>query len=138
MKQNSILKGLSEEKCLASELAGILEKDVDYIIQGNADAIEESLPKKQKLIRKIDEGRMEIHRSDIDPDETPKARILQQELVGLWRKINGLNELSKKLVTQRLTEVTEQLKPFILLSESGYTRSGKASKSISRIIKGGV
>ena len=121
-------------------LISLLEEELESVSNGDASRIEESMPQKQKLINKIIASRDCIILPDKGPSrkDAIKIRTLQQELIGLWRKATGLNELSKGLVRKRLSEIDEQLKPFFTRHTTGYDKSGKRSTVSPNIIKGGV
>ncbi|MEA3223094.1 MAG: flagellar export chaperone FlgN [Thermodesulfobacteriota bacterium] len=133
-------KGLSEEKGLVLRLISLLEEELESVSNGDASRLEESMPQKQKLINKIIANRDCIILPDKGPsrEDALKIRNLQQELIGLWRKATGLNEVSKGLVRKRLSEIDEQLKPFFPRPTTGYDKSGKRSTVSPNIIKGGV
>jgi len=141
MKPKDIGEVLLQEKRLVSELAALMEKEVEDIIGGNVDALEESLPIKQAIVDSIAKCRYEnaeYYTQPTEPDNVTGVRALQQELIALWRKVSGLNRISKTLVERRLKEIGEQLKPFINSSKDVYTRSGMVSTRSSCIIKGGT
>ncbi len=141
MKSKDIGDVLSYEKRLVSELLGIMEQEVEDIIGGNVDSLEESLPRKQAIIDRIAKDRRNnraYYNLSIRPADAPGLRTLQQELITLWRKVSGLNKISKTLVERRLREIDEQLKPFIQIKENTYTRSGMVANSSSSSTKGGT
>ncbi|MCD6569524.1 MAG: flagellar export chaperone FlgN [Deltaproteobacteria bacterium] len=140
MTSNKVVKGLSEEKDLVLRLILLLEEELEFISNGEASKLEASMPQKQKLIDKIIANRDCITLSDKIPDREDAFTIrnLQQELIGLWKRLTGLNELSKGLVRKRLYEINEQLKPFFTRPTTGYDKSGKTSKDASNMIKVGV
>ncbi|MFA5652849.1 MAG: hypothetical protein WDA72_01905, partial [Desulfomonilia bacterium] len=67
-----------------------------------------------------------------------RIRLLQQELVMLWKRTSGLNELSKSLVTGRLEEIGNQLEIFFSGEKSGYNRQGKKAGGFPRAINTGA
>ncbi len=139
-KKIIITKRLSEEKGLVLRLISLLEEELEFVSNGEASKLEESMPQKQKLINKIIANRDCIVLPDKGPsrEDAFKIRTLQQELIGLWKRATGLNELSKGLVRRRLSEIDEQLKPFFTRPTTGYDKSGKRSNGSPNIIKGGV
>lgn len=139
-KEIILTKRFSEEKALVLRLISLLDEELESVSKGDASKLEESMPQKQKLINKIIANRDYMVLPDKEPSrrDALKIRTLQQELIGLWRKATGLNELSKGLVKKRLSEIDEQLKPFFTRPTTGYDKSGKRSTGSPNIIKGGV
>ncbi len=141
MNYSEMLEHYSRERDLVTELVAQLRTEVNYVIAGNVDALETSLPSKQKLIRAIADNRqgLELIKEEPSSEEAQQLRRLQQELIGLWKQATSLNEKSKELIGRRLDEISLQLKPFLGAdNESGYNRSGKAARSYGGLVKGGI
>lgn len=117
-----------------------LHRELDLITEGNVQTLEESMPAKQKLLMGIADNRQgdEQLQGDPRPEQAQVIRTLQQDLVGLWKKASGLNEISKKLVNQRLFEINDQLEIFFAGLKDGYTRDGKKSAVSLHTIKTGA
>jgi len=141
MNYSEMVERYSKEKDLVTELVEQLKAEVDFVISGDVDALEASLPAKQKILRAIADNRKEIELASQDPssEEASRLRKLQQELIGLWKQATYLNDKSKELISGRLDEISMQLKPFLGNSqEAGYDRSGHAARSYGGLVKGGV
>ena len=135
------IERLEREKELLEKLVIQLETELTFISQGDVQALEESMPLKQRLIKSIAELRegTEVPRSGLVPEHTKRMRSLQQELVVLWKKASGLNDLSKRFVSQKLSEIEAQIDIFFTgLKKDGYTRDGKKSAIPSHTIKAGA
>jgi len=135
------IERLEREKELLEELVIQLEKELTSISQGNVQLLEESMPFKQRLIKSIAELRegTEVPCSGPVPEYTKRMRSLQQELMVLWKKATGLNDLSKKFVSQKLSEIEAQIDIlFTGLKKDGYTKAGKKSAIPSHTIKAGA
>ena len=140
MTCSDIIKRLEKEKELVVQLAGHLEKELTYITNDDAEALEDSMPDKYKLLKTIAlnrEGFESITREQ-EAECAGKIQGLQKDLAGLWKKASNLNELSKSMVGSRLTELERQLEPFFAGTRVGYTRSGKKSRAFSQIVKTGA
>jgi hypothetical protein len=131
---------LEQEKTLLKELIGYLEQEIAYVTNGDADTLEESMPQKRKIIEAIAANRSILRAAeDIgDRSNSVALRTLKQELAGLWKQVGGLNETSKDLVSQRLSDIERRLEPFFASLNKGYDKLGKASKSGAHTIKSGV
>ena len=132
---------LEQEKELLKKLIIQLETELTFISEGDVQALEESMPLKQRLIKSIAElrERTEVPSSGSVPEHTKRVRSLQHELVVLWKKAAGLNDLSKKFVSQRLSEIEAQIDIFFTgLKKDSYTRDGKKSAIPSHTIKAGA
>ena len=141
MNYSEMLEHYAKEKELVAELVSQLKTELDHVIAGNVDALEASLPSKQKLIRAIADNRQDLEHIKAEPtsDEARQLRRLQQELIGLWKQATNLNEKSKELIGRRLDEISLQLQPFLSQNnDTGYNRSGKAARSHGGLVKGGV
>jgi hypothetical protein len=126
MTYAEVIERLEREKVLIGELNAHLEQELECISRGDVQVLEETMPHKQKIIKSIAENRNdEIPQADPEPEEVKRVRSLQQDLIKLWRKATGLNNLSRSLVTQRLSEI-------------GYTRDGKKTSMGLHTIKTGV
>lgn len=127
---------LEREKELLMELVEYLEQEVSYVISGDVDKLEESMPHKKKILEDIAANRAD-QGAQSDGDDDVAARI-KRELGVLWKKAGSLNETSKQMVNQRLTDIEHRLEPFFAGLKKGYDKSGKASKSVAHTIKSGV
>ena len=135
------IERLEKEKELLEKLVIQLETEVTFISEGDVQALEESMPLKQRLIKSITELRegAEAPCSGSVPEHTKRMRGLQQELMVLWKKAAGLNDLSKRFVSQRLSEIEAQIDIFFTgLKKNGYTRDGRKSAIPSHTIKEGA
>jgi len=131
---------LEREKMLLMELIEYLEQEIQYVISGDVDALEASMPHKTKILEAIAANRVEggsVHDIGSEGDKASLAR-LKQELILLWKKASGLNESSKEMVNRRLSDIELRLEPFFAGLKKGYDKSGKASKSVAHTIKSGV
>jgi len=127
---------LEREKTLLVELIDYLEQEVAYVIGGDVDKLEESMPHKKKILEAIAANRAgQGARSNAE--DAVAARI-RRELGVLWKKAASLNETSKEMVNQRLSDIDLRLEPFFAGLKKGYDKSGKASKSVAHTIKSGV
>ncbi len=139
MTYAEVIERLEREKVLIGELNAHLEQELECISRGDVQALEETMPHKQKIIKSIAENRNdEIPQADPGPEEVKRVRSLQQDLMKLWRKAAGLNNLSRSLVTQRLSEIEDQIEIFFAGLRSGYTRNGKKTSMGLHTIKTGV
>ncbi len=141
MTYAEMISKLEREKELIEDLNKRLEQEVAFIVGGDVQSLEETMPHKQKLIKNIAENRAEkedLPRNDPEPEDADRIRLLQQDLSGLWKKTTGLNELSKSLVQQRLTDIDAQLEVFFTGMKKGYSRDGKKSSFDTHTIKTGV
>ncbi len=126
----------NREKELVGQLVGHLQTEVEFVMQGDVEKLEESMPVKQHLINEIIKNRAG---SDMDvPEDVAELRALQQELVGLWKKANALNEMSKDLIQQKLSDIDLQLAPFLKNLENGYDKTGQKARLYKSVIKAGV
>ena len=133
-------EALEREKVLLAELIEYLEQEVTYVISGDVDTLEESMPHKKKILEAIAANRAG-HKALIDAGEEGDGAAvarLKQELAQLWKKAGTLNETSKEMVNRRLTDIELRLEPFFAGLKKGYDKSGKASKSVAHTIKSGV
>lgn len=135
-----IVQRLEREKELVVRLTELLQEELTLITNQDAEALENSLPEKMQVLYNIKENRQGSGMTVEDPLPQAAARIrgLQQELILLWKKASGLNELSKSMVTDRLAEIDRQLEPFFAGTKSGYNRDGKRSKGFPRTVNTGV
>jgi FlgN protein len=139
MTYAEVIERLEREKVLIGELNAHLEQELECISRGDVQALEETMPNKQKIIKSIAENRNEeMPQADPGPEEVKRVRSLQQDLMKLWRKATGLNNLSRSLVTQRLSEIEDQIEIFFAGLRSGYTRNGKKTSMGLHTIKTGV
>jgi hypothetical protein len=139
MTYAEVIERLEREKVLIGELNAHLEQELECISRGDVQALEETMPHKQKIIKSIAENRNdEIPQADPEPEEVKRVRSLQQDLMKLWRKATGLNNLSRSLVTQRLSEIEDQIEIFFAGLRNGYTRDGKKTSMGLHTIKTGV
>ncbi len=131
---------IEREKELVERLTELLRAELEFITNQDVESLEESMPEKYRVLQDITENRQEI--STLDGEPLPhcaeRIRLLQQELVMLWKKASGLNELSKSLVTGRLEEIGNQLDIFFSGEKSGYNRQGKKSGGFPRAINTGA
>jgi hypothetical protein len=130
-------EALEREKQLLMELIEYLEQEVSYVISGDVDKLEESMPHKKKILEDIAANRADQGRGQCNGDDAMAARI-KRELGVLWKKVGSLNETSKEMINQRLTDIEHRLEPFFAGLKKGYDKSGKASKSVAHTIKSGV
>ena len=139
MTYAEVIERLEREKVLIGELNAHLEQELECISRGDVQVLEETMPHKQKIIKSIAENRNdEIPQADPEPEDVKRVRSLQQDLMKLWRKATGLNNLSRSLVSQRLSEIEDQIEIFFAGLRSGYTRDGKKSSMGLHTIKTGV
>jgi hypothetical protein len=139
MTYAEVIERLEREKVLIGELNAHLEQELECISRGDVQVLEETMPHKQKIIKSIAENRNdEIPQADPEPEEVKRVRSLQQDLIKLWRKATGLNNLSRSLVTQRLSEIEDQIEIFFAGLRNGYTRDGKKTSMGLHTIKTGV
>jgi hypothetical protein len=139
MTYAEVIERLEREKVLIGELNAHLEQELECISRGGVQVLEETMPHKQKIIKSIAENRNdEIPQADPEPEEVKRVRSLQQDLMKLWRKATGLNNLSRSLVTQRLSEIEDQIEIFFAGLRNGYTRDGKKTSMGLHTIKTGV
>jgi hypothetical protein len=140
MTYAEVIDRLEREKVLIGELNAHLEQELECISRGDVQALEETMPHKQKIIKSIAENRNddEMPQADPEPEDVKRMRSLQQDLIKLWRKAAGLNDLSKSLVTQRLSDIEGQIEIFFNSLKSGYTRNGKKTSMGLHTIKTGV
>lgn len=131
-----MMKCMALEKDLVEDLIPQLKLEIDLIITGDVDALEESMPAKQALLEKIAANRrtMPEPRDVPGSDEAAQMRCLQQDLVGLWKKVGGMNELSKQMIGRRLDEIRHQLGPFLARQGNGYDRAGRTATLLTHTI----
>ncbi len=131
---------IEREKELVERLTELLREELEFIADQDVESLEESMPEKYRVLKDITENRQEMGTLDGDPQPqcADRIRLLQQELVMLWKKASGLNELSKSLVTGRLEEIENQLEIFFSGEKSGYNRQGKKSGGFPRAINTGA
>lgn len=140
MTYADLIQRLQKEKELVEKLNTHLKKELDLISEGDVQAIEESMPLKQKLMKNIAHNRKdnETPQGEPLPDQAHMIRTLQQELIRLWKKATGMNETSKNLVNQRLFEINDQLEVFFAGLKDGYSRDGRKSGVSAHTIKTGA
>lgn len=140
MTYADMIQRLQKEKELVESLNSHLEKELDLISEDDVQTLEESMPHKLKLIRGVADNRAgdEAPMGEPLPGQAQIIRTLQQELIVLWKKASGFNEISKKLVNQRLFEINDQLEIFFAGLKDGYSRDGKRSAACSHTIKTGA
>jgi hypothetical protein len=140
MTSSEIIERLEKEKDLIVQLTGHLEKELAYITNDDAEALEDSMPDKYKLLKTIAVNRegFESITTEQESEYAEKIQGLKRDLKGLWKKASSLNELSKSMVGSRLTEIERQMEPFFAGEKIGYTRSGRKSRAFSRIVKTGA
>jgi hypothetical protein len=140
MTYAEVIERLEREKALIGELNAHLDQELECISRGDVQMLEETMPNKQKIIKSIAENRNdnEMPQSDPEPRDAERMRSLRQDLIKLWRKATGLNDLSKSLVTQRLSDIEDQIEIFFNGLKSGYTRDGKKTSMGLHTIKTGV
>lgn len=140
MTSSEMIERLTLEKELVAQLIRHLEKELEYITSEDIEALEESMPGKYKLLQDIASVREDVKpfSEEPEPEDADKIRRLQQVLVGLWKNASGLNEMSKKMVVSRLSEIGRQLESFFRSAKGGYDKSGKKSKAFSQIVKTGA
>ncbi len=135
-----IVDALKRERDLLKELIQYLEEEIDSVISGDVETLEESMPHKKKILEAIAANRegLDLLNNSPGPEYAAEMRTLQQELVMLWKRSSGLNETSKEMVAKRLGEIQVQLEPFFMNLRMGYDKSGKVSKTLAHTIKSGV
>jgi hypothetical protein len=135
-----MIKGLEKEKELVIRLMELLREEVGFITDSNVAALEDSMPEKQQILHAIATNRQgrEMIAREQQPPQASQVRDLQQDLVKLWRRASGLNDLSKTMVTSRLSEIERELEPFIAGVKNSYNREGKKSGNLSRRVNTGV
>lgn len=135
---SDIIARLEREKELVGRLTGLLQEELKLITNQDVEALEDSLPAKQKILMDIAENRQGLGMIGKDPLPRLEVRVLQNDLMRLWKKASGLNELSKSMVNGRLAEIERQLVPFFAGTRENYDNRGKKAKSRSRILNTGV
>ncbi|MGC9323902.1 MAG: flagellar export chaperone FlgN [Desulfomonilia bacterium] len=139
MTYENMVVSLEKEKELVTELNGYLEQELGYISAQDLQGLEESMPHKQKILRDIAANRIRYDmETEPDPEIAGTIRKLQQDLVVLWKKAHGFNELSKTLVSSRLNDIERQIGIFLSGLKGNYTRAGKKSRLPANMIKTGV
>lgn len=140
MTYTDVIKRMEREKDLMAELNAHLQQELELIASDNVQALEDSMPLKQKIIRSIADSRQEqqMPSSEPAPEEARQMRSLQQDLVRLWKKAVGLNDIAKKMVTQRLSEIDNTVQSFFSGLKEGYTREGRKSSISLHTIKTGA
>lgn len=135
-----IIGRIEREKELVKRLTELLREELEFITNQDVESLEESMPEKYRLLQDIAENRREMGALNGEPLPrcAERTRLLQQELVMLWKKATGLNELSKSLITGRLEEIGKQLDIFFSGEKSGYNRQGKKSGGFPRAINTGA
>lgn len=135
-----LITRLEREKQLVGRLTELLREEVGFITNQNVEALEESMPEKQQILYDIAENRKgnDLLEKGPLPHTAARIRNLQQDLIILWKKASGLNDLSKTMVTGRLEEIDRQLEPFFTGEKSGYNRNGKKTKSLTRSVNTGA
>lgn len=139
MTYADVIRRLEQEKELVGRLNTHLQEELDLIASDNVQALEDSMPAKQKIIRSIADIRKETQMpsSEPTPEDALLMRSLQQDLVRRWKKATGLNEISKQMVTQRLSEIDGSVQAFFTGLKESYTRDGrKAAISLHTIRTG--
>lgn len=128
------------ERALLHDLIQYLEQEIEHVVGGDVTTLEESMPRKKKILDAIaaNRGRHTLPQVRTGDGEAAKMRALKLDLVRLWKKVEGLNATSQELVNQRLSDIELRLAPFIQSFKTGYDRSGKVSKSVSHTIRSGV
>ena len=131
---------IEREKELVERLTELLREELEFIANQDVESLEESMSEKYRILQDITENRQETGMLDGEPLSqcADRIRLLQQDLVVLWKKASGLNELSKSLVTGRLEEIGNQLDIFFSGEKSGYNRQGKKSGGLPRAINTGA
>ena len=140
MTSLDIIERLEKEKDLIVQLAGHLEQELAYITNDDVDSLEDSMPDKYKLLKKIALNRegFESITKEQESECAEKLQGIKRDLAGLWKKASSLNEMSKSMVGSRLTDIERQLEPFFAGARVGYTRSGRKSRTFSQIVKTGA
>jgi len=131
---------IEREKELVERLTELLQEELEFIANQDVESLEESMPEKYRILHDIQENRREMGALEGEPNPrcAERIRLLQQELVMLWKRASGLNELSKSLVTGRLEEIGNQLEIFFSGEKNGYNRQGKKSGGFPRAINTGA
>lgn len=140
MTYTEVIERLEREKTLIEELNTHLEAELECISRGDVQSLEGTMPHKQKIIRSIAENRSDNEMPQSEPEAglADRLRSLQQDLVRLWKKATGLNDLSKSLVNQRLSDIDQQIEMFFAGLKNSYTREGRKSSIALHTIKTGV
>ncbi len=135
-----LITRLEKEKLLVGRLTELLREELECITRQDVEALEESMPEKQKILSDIMDnrkGRELIQREPLRQSAS-QIRTLQQDLIKLWKTASGLNDLSKTMVTDRLAEIDRQLEPFFIGGKAGYNRNGKKTKGLPRSVNTGA
>ncbi|HNY65653.1 MAG TPA: flagellar protein FlgN [Deltaproteobacteria bacterium] len=135
-----MIQRLEKEKELVVRLTELLRDEVTFITSQNVEALEDSMPEKHKVLQDIArnrQGREMIARGPFPPAAS-RVRDLQNDLIGLWKRASNLNDLSKTMVTSRLSEIERELEPFIAGAKTGYNKEGKKSGTVTRRVNTGV
>jgi hypothetical protein len=74
----------------------------------------------------------------LPPKEARRMRKLQQELVRVLEEGLGLNEISKQMVTQRLTDIDGAVQSFFGGLKERYSKDGRKSAISLHTIKTGA
>ncbi len=141
MSYQQKIRCFKQEEELVRSLVNHLEKEVEFVMDGNVDALEESMPAKYAILEKIAANRKDMDEPENSApvaEDAAVMRRLQQDLVKLWKRADGLNEISKNMVTKRLDDLDKQMEPFLSGTENGYSRQGKKTRYANSMIKGGV
>lgn len=135
-----VVQRLEREKELVGRLTELLQEELDLITNQNVDALEESLPAKQQILMDIADNRQGLGMIGKNPPPQFEVQVrgLQEDLVRLWKKASGLNELSKTMVNDRLDEIERQLTPFFTGTKENYDHRGRKAKARPRILNTGV
>jgi hypothetical protein len=140
MTYAEMITRLEREKELIEDLNKRLEQELDLISRDDIQTLEETMPLKEKIIKNIalNRGGGEKPQLAPDPEHATRIRSLQNDLSGLWKRLTGLNDLSKSLITRRLSDIDAQLEVFFTGMKKGYTREGKKSMVNPHTIKTGA
>lgn len=128
------------EKALLHDLIRHLEREIEHVISGDVTMLEESMPRKEKILDAIaaNRGGHTLPQVRDGEGDAAKMRDLKRELMRLWQRVDGLNETSKELINRRLSDIELRLEPFFKSFETGYDKSGRVSKSVTHTIRSGV
>lgn len=127
MNCSELIGRLRRECALMASLVDHLRLELELIAADDVQALEDSMPRKFKIIREIQEIRGEACVLEKEPsaEDAASLRSLQQELVGMWKEASGLNEISRDMVSKRLGEIDQAVQVFFSGLKNGYARDGK-------------
>lgn len=141
MTGSDVIERLEKEKTMIIKLNGHLKQELLHITNDDVEALEASMPAKYKLLKEIAKNRegLELFSEEQENEYAEEIQAVRKDLTILWKKASSLNELSKSMVGNRLTDIERQLEPFFKGGRrTGYTREGRKSMEFSRLVKTGA